>query len=124
MGQNAYMSALEAEDWRNGTICKIGDYTIKPKRDFGSTGFWDAPTRSHISMGWVIVKDGCLATPGAGWYKTMTQAKAGVGLLMASKGDAEVYHGLNQALRYMIEADRENQKVAEKAAKEREGMLK
>ena len=97
-GHNPYMTASELESWRRGDETRIEEYSIVPKRDFGKLGFYDARTRSNISAGWIVKKGGCNAIPGAGWYKTLDEAVVGLNLLIASKGEAEVFHALTAAL--------------------------
>ena len=98
---NPYMSHREREDWVNGNTVTIGEYTIQPKRDFGAQGFYDAPTRATINMGWIITKENTHAVPGAGWFHTIEEATVGLNLLIASKGDADVYHALSSAMEGM-----------------------
>lgn len=99
--QNPYMTADELLSWRDNLTVAFGDYTIKPKRDFGKTGYWDATHRCHITAGWIVVKDGVLATPGATWFRTMREAEIGLWLVMASKGDTDVYHALTRVFDLM-----------------------
>ncbi len=101
---NPYMSPEEHGMWDAGHQIMIGDYSIKPKRDFGSVGFWDSPSRSHIRKGWVVCDSaGCNAIPGAGWYDTLAGAHKGIALLLASRGDADVFHGLSMAIKFAAE---------------------
>lgn len=93
---NHFMTDSEYKDWENGNCIKIGDYAIKPKRDFSEHGYLIDGV--HVKAGWVVIKDHALATPGGGWDCTIRGATKTVGLLMASKGDADVFHGLSMAL--------------------------
>lgn len=90
------MTIDEFAAWRRGDSVQIGKYTIKPKRDFDFSGFLIDGT--WVTAGWVVVKDGCLATPGAGWDTTLAGARRTVGKLMIAKGDPDVFHGLTLAL--------------------------
>lgn len=110
-GHNPYMTDMELSSWRRGDATQIGEYSIVPKRDFGKIGFYDADTRSNISAGWIVTKGGMLATPGAGWYKTLEEAKVGLNLLVASKGDVEVFHALTAAVYGMARVVAARQKV-------------
>jgi hypothetical protein len=99
----SYMSDADFRSYERGDILRIGEYTIKPKRDFGSTGFL-IDGEYNIKVGWIVVKDGALATPGGVWAKTIAGAKRHVGALMASKGDPDVFHGLMMLTRKEPEA--------------------
>jgi hypothetical protein len=63
----ARMTDAEYEQYQRGDTCEYAGFLIKPKRDFGSTGFYDSKTRRNVKEGWVIVKDGCNVMPGATW---------------------------------------------------------
>ncbi len=91
-GKPGYMSQREFESWERGDITRIGEYTIKPKKDFGQVGFH--LDGEYVKCGWVVIKDHCLAAPGAVWAQTHDGAKMQVGALMAAKGDADIFHGL------------------------------
>ena len=49
-------------------------FTIEPKRDFGPAGF--LLDGRFVKVGYVVVKNGCNAMPGAVWFRTI-RAKAG-----------------------------------------------
>lgn len=93
---NSQMSESEFAFWQNGNTSQIGEFTIKPKLDFGAHGFLIKGIK--IKAGWVVVKDGALATPGAGWDTTLAGATRTVGKLMVAKGDASIFHGLTLAM--------------------------
>ena len=60
-------------------------FTIEPKRDFGPTGFYINGTFTKI--GYVVVKDGCNAMPGATWFHTIESAKEAVDVLIDVGGE-------------------------------------
>jgi hypothetical protein len=55
-------------------------YEIKPKLDH--------PNKE----GFVIVKDGCNAAPGAAWFQTEAKAIEGIDRLIAANGHADLWH--------------------------------
>jgi len=61
-------------------------YTIEPKLDFG--------THAHLcngakyKTGWVVVKDGCNAMPGAVWFTLRRKARHAIDALIDVDGDA------------------------------------
>jgi hypothetical protein len=79
----ARMTDAEYEQWERGDTTEYAGFTIKPKRDFGASGFYDAPTRRKVKEGWVVVKDGCNAMPGATWAHTQAAAKQMIDVFMA-----------------------------------------
>lgn len=73
-------------------------FTIKPKLDFGSY-----PHRNHgnvISTGWVVIKDGCLALPGATWSESILSARASIDIWIEANFNAEKYWELMAPYRY------------------------
>lgn len=99
----SYMSDSEFQQWKDGRGMQIGELSIQPKRDFGSTGFLiDGET---VKCGWVVCKGIVNVIPGAMWAKTIAQAKQMMGAyIVASQGgkmvagvrtaNADVYYGL------------------------------
>jgi hypothetical protein len=55
-------------------------FTIQPKRDFEPPGFYVDGRFSMI--GYVAVKNGCNAMPGATWFRTIESAKQAIDALM------------------------------------------
>jgi len=73
-------------------------FTIKPKLDFGQY-----PYRGHgnvISTGWVVIKDGCLALPGATWSSSILEARACIDIWIEAGFNAEKYWELMAPYRY------------------------
>lgn len=67
---------------------QYGKYTIVEKRDFGSTPYWiDGFPVKH---GYVVVRDGCNAMPGATWFQTVREAKRACDIL-DRVGEAEFW---------------------------------
>lgn len=93
--ENTMMSEHEYEQWQRGDTIKIGDYTIKAKRDFGKTGH--LIDGKMVMAGWGVTKNGMLETPGGLWDTTLRGAQRTVGMLMAAQGNTEVFHGLRLA---------------------------
>jgi hypothetical protein len=94
----------EDQDVWVGRLAKcIGEYTIEPKRDFGSKGYYDSKTRSNLQAGFIVTKNGALALPGAGWTKTVDEAEQAINILMAvgEKG----FHGMLGVLRKQKEIE-------------------
>ena len=61
-------------------------FTIEPKRDFGPTGFNIDGTFTKI--GYIVIKDGCNAMPGATWFHTIENAKNAIDILIEVGGAA------------------------------------
>lgn len=73
-------------------------FTIKPKLDMGSS-----PWLSHANSfrtGWVVVKDGCNALPGATWCHSPFDAKATIDLWIEAEFDAQQFWKLMEPYRY------------------------
>lgn len=64
-------------------------YTIVPKRDFGPMGHYVDGKLTKV--GYVAVKDGCNAMPGATWFHTVESAKEAIDVLVAVGGDSELF---------------------------------
>lgn len=96
----ARMTDAEYDQWASGGYsAEYAGYWIKPKLDFGSdAGFWDAPTRRHVKEGWVIVKDGCNAMPGATWAHNLAEAHQMIDVLEAVGGDGQKFWHLLRAI--------------------------
>jgi hypothetical protein len=62
-------------------------YTIAPKQDFGLLGGLRADGRL-TKVGYVVVKGGCNAMPGATWFHTIEGAKEAIDVLDDVGGDA------------------------------------
>lgn len=65
------------ERWQNGDSMAYAGYSVVPKRDFG------AHMPPGVTHGWVVVKDGCNALPGATWASTMAEASQLIDVLLA-----------------------------------------
>lgn len=60
-------------------------FTIEPKRDFGpGPGFYI--NGQFIKRGYVVVKDGCNAMPGATWFLAIESAKEAIDILIEVGG--------------------------------------
>lgn len=94
----ARMTDEEYTFWESGGMVEYAGFIIKPKRDFGSTGFYDAKTRRNVKEGWVVVKNGCNAMPGATWAHTKAQAKQLIDVLLAVGEDEQRFWHLLRAL--------------------------
>lgn len=64
-------------------------FTIEPKRDFGPTGFFI--DGKFIKRGYVVVKDGCNAMPGATWFYTIELAKEAIDIWIDVHCDAALF---------------------------------
>ena len=108
--KNSLMSEAEFERWERGDLNQIGDYTIKPKRDFGEgfliRGVW-------VKAGWIVLRNGVSVLPGAVWDTTLAGASRTVGKLMVAKGDSDIFHGLTLALGHDEEPQEESVIVAD-----------
>jgi hypothetical protein len=58
-------------------------YGIDEKRDFGRY--------SQDQTGYVIIKDGCNAAPGAAWFSSIPEAKKGIDALILAKDDSNLW---------------------------------
>jgi hypothetical protein len=79
-------------------VVKYRGFEIKPKLDFGQY-----PYHSHgniTSTGWIVVKDGCLALPAAGWNSSILEARASIDIWIESGFNAEKYWELMEPYRY------------------------
>lgn len=63
------------------------EHTIEPKRDFGPVGFFI--DGKFTKIGYVVVKDGCNAMPGATWFHTIEDAKEAIDVLIAVDGNSK-----------------------------------
>jgi hypothetical protein len=70
-------------------------YIIKAKRDFGSQPYLSAGC--VFKKGYVVVKNGALATPGGGWYHSVIEAKIGIDCLIEANGDSVKFYELYDA---------------------------
>lgn len=79
-------------------------HQILAKRDYSDFVAYDQGF--YIREGFVIVKDGCNAMPGAGWVKTVDRAKECIDILEAVGEERfhEVYGKVRQAKREAIAA--------------------
>ena len=82
------------EEWRaNRTTHSYSGFTIKRSTDFG---IGDDPKPGE--HGWVIVKDGCNAMPGATWAHTVKGAHQLIDVYLAVGGaDLPPYSGAEDA---------------------------
>jgi hypothetical protein len=61
-------------------------FAVEPKRDFGPVGFYI--DGRFVKDGFVVVKDGCNAMPGATWFRTIDSAKHAIDVFIDVDGDA------------------------------------
>jgi hypothetical protein len=64
-------------------------FTIAPKRDFIGKGFYI--NGAFTKRGYVVVKDGCNAMPGATWFHTIESAKEAIDILI-EVGGADIWN--------------------------------
>jgi hypothetical protein len=64
-------------------------FTIQPKLDMGSSPWLSQA--NNVRTGWVIVRDGCNAMPGATWAGSPMEAKAMIDLFIEAEEDAEKF---------------------------------
>jgi hypothetical protein len=81
----ARMTDAEYEQWERGDTTEHAGFFIKPKRDFGATGFYDSKTR-------------CNAMPGATWAHNRAEAMQMIDVLMAVDQDAQKFWHLLRAI--------------------------
>ncbi len=60
-------------------------FTVEPKRDFVGSGFYI--NGKFTKRGYVVVKDGCNAMPGATWFHTIESAKEAIDILIDVGGE-------------------------------------
>lgn len=95
----ARMTDAEYEQWESGNYtCEYAGFWIKPKRDFGETGFYDSKTRRNVKEGWVICKGGCNAMPGATWAHNLAEAHQMIDAFMAVGEDGQKFWHLLRAI--------------------------
>lgn len=100
MATNPYMPANELKAWEEDSLTvEYAGYTIKPKRDFPKGGIYDAKSRSNIDAGWVVVKGGCNALPGATWAHSTEHARGLISAMVIADGDANKFWAVLQAVR-------------------------
>jgi hypothetical protein len=92
------MTDAEYEQWERGDTTEYAGFYIKPKRDFGESGFYDSKTRRNVKEGWVIVKDGCNVMPGATWAHTQAEANQMIDVFMAVDQDGQKFWHLLRAI--------------------------
>lgn len=63
-------------------------FIVEPKRDFVGAGFY--VDGKFIKRGYVVVKDGCNAMPGATWFYTIEDAKEAIDILI-DVGGADIW---------------------------------
>jgi hypothetical protein len=94
----ARMTDAEYEQWERGDMTEYAGFHIKPKRDFGESGFYDSKTRRNVKEGWVVVKDGCNPMPGATWAHTQAEATQMIDVFMAVDQDGQKFWHLLRAI--------------------------
>jgi len=62
-------------------------YIIEPKLDFGEYPY--LVNGATYKAGWVVVKGGCNAMPGATWFRLRKQARKAIDALIESDGDTD-----------------------------------
>jgi hypothetical protein len=79
-------------------VVEYRGFTIKPKLDMGTHPWLTHANR--ISTGWVVVKDGCLALPGACWDSSLLACRSSIDLWIESGFNAEKFWELMEPFRY------------------------
>jgi hypothetical protein len=92
-----YFNDEDQEVWEGRKTITIGSYTVKPKKDFGRYGYYDAKTRQNLKAGFIVTNGVYNALPGAVWAKTVDEAIQSIHILGAV-GEAG-FHWLSAALR-------------------------
>ena len=71
-----------------GTLSHRG-FTVESKRDFGPSGFYIGG--KFVKRGFVVVKDGCNAMPGATWFLSVEDAKHAIDTFIDVDGSADKF---------------------------------
>lgn len=71
---------------------------IAPKRDFGGQAYL-IKGRSVMS-GFIVTDGSCNVMPGATWFETVDEAKHAIDVLLAVKGDSDMFWEIMQPFRY------------------------
>lgn len=77
------LCAKDFAAWKRGDTATFCGFTIQPKRDFGTDRSQVQPGCDQ-PHGWVVIKNGCLATPGGCWAHSMDGAKRLVDAMVAA----------------------------------------
>jgi hypothetical protein len=122
-----HMTPIERDLYEAGHSEEYRGFVIKPKRDFGSSGYWSPEHRTNINAGWVIcygsgTYGGCNAAPGATFSWTLQGAHDMIDDIITAGGngrcddvgggiDSEVFWQHNYA-RHGIEYPPKNRALA------------
>lgn len=70
-------------------------FFIEPKRDFGPVGhFIDG---KYVKKGWLVTDGGiCNVMPGATWFRTIKDAKHAIDVLIAVRGNVDMFWEIMQ----------------------------
>jgi hypothetical protein len=101
-----HMTPMERDLYEAGHSEEFRGFVIKPKRDFGRTGYWSSEHRTNINAGWVICYGsgtyrGCNAAPGATFSWTLQGAREMIEDLIKAGGSGrcnEVSGGIDSEL--------------------------
>ena len=93
-------------------------YRIKAKRDFGPYGYFHKGKTYHTGL--VVVKDGCNAVPGAGWFMSYASAMLAVEVLEET-GDTMRFHEVYAQRSPEIQKDRREHEAMLKNIVEKHG---
>lgn len=79
-------------------------HSIQAKRDYANYVAYDQGF--YLRDAFVVVKDGVNVIPGAGWFKTVDQAKEGIDVLLAVGQDNfhEAYRRIREAKAAAVES--------------------
>lgn len=64
-------------------------HTITAKLDFGDNPY--LVNGASVRHGWVVVKDGCNAMPGAIWFGLRREARKAIDILIETDGDSDAF---------------------------------
>ena len=87
----ARMSDEEHEAWRTGQTYRHMGLTIKPKNDFGQSGYWDPKTRSHIKEGWIVSDGIAEVLPGAIWATNLKEVNLLISCYQVANGSSDQF---------------------------------
>jgi len=65
-------------------VIEYRGFTVESKRDFGPSGF--LVDGRFTKIGYVVIKNGCNAMPGAVWFRTIEDAKNAIDVFIETDG--------------------------------------
>lgn len=88
------MGPEELAAYIGGKAFEYRGYTISPKRDFGSRGFWCSRFKVLINAGWIVGKGFGNALPGATWAKTIAEAERLIDIFIEAEFNGPTFWAL------------------------------